>query len=52
MEQIKSVSHKNLSLDGTTPKFALDVLQNPFSQNSTLLTLNRKLMPFSKMVVS
>ena len=30
--QIKSVSHKNLSLDGTSSKFGIPVLQDTFSQ--------------------
>ena len=42
MGQIKSVSHKNLSLDGATTKFAKHVLQDPFSQKNTLLALKRK----------
>ena len=41
--QIKSVSHKNLSVDGTSSKFGIHVLQDPFSQKSTLPTLKNKM---------
>ena len=41
--QIESVSHKNLSLDGTSSKFGIHVLQGPFSQKSMLPRLTNKM---------
>ena len=44
VEQIKSVSHKNLSLINTSSKFDIHVLQELFSLKSTLLILKNKMV--------
>lgn len=46
--QIKSVSHKNLSLGGTSFTFGIHVLLDPSSQKSMLHTLKKKMAAISQ----